>query len=548
MQNIKCLLLSAVFAFAPLVLLARHTDEEEKLPIEPLLTFVRDQTAPYNNCCPRFTYADGTQSERRAKVGCLATALEEVISHYRRVITLKDTLFGWSTPHYTIDDILPGTSVDTRLIRDDYRKELCSEEEIDAVARLSYYCGVAARMNYGLGESGANITDLVEPLKRAFGFGTVQYLDSYRYKPNDWKRILETEIRSGRPLLYSGFMTTKGGHAFVLDGIDEKGCFHVNWGYGGAYDAYSDINVLHAFEPDYDRTDFGDAYGFANNCQALIVHPDSIDLQLPDSLSRTGREIAVDSLRFLQVPERGKYTELLIYFRNSSADSLITPFAVFTNAPEDSSIYEQADCAGLTGTVLAPGQTVVKRLPLIFSEAGERILRISPDDSTIVWESPISILEERKAKPEFGDPELLFPKDSVVQVLCPIGNLEGEGRMGHIITYCLFEGDLPEEQEGDVRHPRLCTVAAGTSVVDTVCFRGLIPGKHYTLLVRQPWTVRAQCSFVLPDATGITAPADDAGRVLWFTTDGRRIEKPCENGIYLRRKSGKTEKMIYRKQ
>ncbi len=197
--------------------------------------------------------------------------------------------------------------------------------------------------------------------------------------------------------------------------------------------------------------------------------------------------------------------------------------------------------------MLAPGQTTVKRLPVIFNEAGERILRISPDDSTIVWESSISILEERKAKPEFGEPELLFPKDSVVQVLCPIGNLEGEGRMGHIVTYCLFEGDLPEVQDGDVRHPRLCTVAAGTSEVDTVCFRGLTPGKRYTFLLRQPWTLRKQCSFVLPEVAGITVPGGDAESLLWFTTDGRRIDAPRENGIYLRRKGGKTEKMIYRK-
>ena len=53
-------------------------------------------------------------------VGCVATALEEVISFHRPLVTLQDSLAGWTTAHYTIPTVYAGASVDTRLIRDNY--------------------------------------------------------------------------------------------------------------------------------------------------------------------------------------------------------------------------------------------------------------------------------------------------------------------------------------------------------------------------------------------------------------------------------------------
>ena len=82
-------------------------------------------------------------------------------------VVLQDTLHGWdSKKHTAVADVLPGTSVDCRLIRNNYDTDDYTPEEADAVARLSYYCGMAAKMNWGENESGANIKNLVAPLKR----------------------------------------------------------------------------------------------------------------------------------------------------------------------------------------------------------------------------------------------------------------------------------------------------------------------------------------------------------------------------------------------
>ena len=59
--------------------------------------------------------------------------------------------------------------------------------------------------------------------------------------------MLRAEIDAGRPLLYTGY-DTSGGHAFVFDGYDNQGNFHVNWGWGGSHDGYYMVGQLNPGE------------------------------------------------------------------------------------------------------------------------------------------------------------------------------------------------------------------------------------------------------------------------------------------------------------
>ena len=77
--------------------------------------------------------------------------MEEVMTYHQRTVTLRDTLKGWETDHYAVADILPGASVDTRQILAQYNQGAYTEEQADAVARLSYWLGVACHMNWGSG-------------------------------------------------------------------------------------------------------------------------------------------------------------------------------------------------------------------------------------------------------------------------------------------------------------------------------------------------------------------------------------------------------------
>lgn len=521
-------------------------------PVPPLLTTVRHQGAPYNAACPRYRYSDGTLSDEPCVVGCVATALEQIITYYRRNLVLRDTLHGWSTPNYDIADIMPGTAVDTRLILDDYDVQAYTQEQADAVARLSYYCGVAARMNWTPGSSGTRLLPLLEPLQRAFGFGFVHYADSYRYTPTAWEQMLGAEISAGRPVLLTGFAPAMNGHAYVIDGRDDDGFFHVNWGEGGTYDGFFRLDILHPAEPKHDLTSDGATEGLSINLEALLLHPDSIAPALPDTIIRTGSEIAVDSVCFEATPETGKYTPMRIYFRNTSDVALTTPFEIFTNAPGDTALFDQADFIALTTVTLKPGERCERLVPVTFGQSGERVLRLSPDDEAIVFARPLHVAAGRAPELQFDVPEVSFPEPGTAVVRERVANI-GSERAGHRVAVEVArqaDGATNFAAEGTTNvanHAAYVYTPAGQSDVLEMRFRGLEVGAAYTLTVRCPWTPQQTLTFVVPDAdTGLSAPVAPAVGELWYTPDGRRVALPDVPGLYLRRRGGRTEKVFVR--
>ena len=89
--------------------------------------------------------------------------------------------------------------------------------------------------------SGADSYGVYKALYYYFGY-LVDYA-SRDVMPGDdfgdaaWDISLRWKLAQGIPIYYSG-SGQNGGHAFVLDGYDNEGRFHVNWGWGGSFDGY----------------------------------------------------------------------------------------------------------------------------------------------------------------------------------------------------------------------------------------------------------------------------------------------------------------------
>ena len=135
---------------------SNYTQRQQGKTVSPLLQSVRHQAEPYNGMCPYYTYLDGSVSNSRCMVGCVASALEQIMSYYQHPIVLKDTLFGWSTPNYVIADVLPETQIDWANILPSYDGYF-TLIQAQAIQELSLYCGMAVRMNYGISESGTQL-------------------------------------------------------------------------------------------------------------------------------------------------------------------------------------------------------------------------------------------------------------------------------------------------------------------------------------------------------------------------------------------------------
>lgn len=501
----------------------------------PLTTFRHGYQRPYNRFCPYYLYDWGEWSPTRTQAGCVASAIEMAMSHYRRDVVVLDTIPGWQTKHYTIDTICPGEVFHTADIRDSY-SEADDSATTHTVARLMYVIAVAAKMNFGLEESGASLRRMVDPMQRIFGYKYVRYLSSYDYTTADWQSILRHEIDAGRPVVYAGYTQHMGGHAFLIDGYNDEGLFHINWGYDGSYNGWFRLDWLSHAEPVSEPTEAGQSTGFFCNHQALLLCPDEVEDELPAVYEKTGNELRIDRVEFLAQPLTERYTPVRLTVTSQADVELTTALEFFTNLPADTALFEQGDYNGLTGVTLQPGETREVLLHLQFDEAGDRIFRASPDDSTLLCAVPISIGTAQDAEITYGEPTLSFPETGKVQIVQPYAVGIDGGRAGTRVTYEIY--DAADETRSYPTHYYHLYAGPGEAVSDTVTFHNLQPGHTYTYRLRHPWEIRQEVAFTIPTdpLTGVSlvnaSPAVPAPR---YDMQGRPASSRQPHGVIIER-------------
>lgn len=210
--------------------------------ISPLLSSTWNQGTPYNNMCPAV-------NGHRTVTGCVATALAQVLNYYKYPAQTTTAIPAYKTETYGINMAeIPVTSIDWANMLDDYSGSATTAQK-NAVATLMKLCGQAVEMNYDYtnGGSGAIMSYDVKALRQYFGYDeTVCCLERTAFSTIGWENVIYNELAHGRPVLYGG-QSTGGGHAFVVDGYDGNGLFHINWGWGGADDNYFLLSVLNPY-------------------------------------------------------------------------------------------------------------------------------------------------------------------------------------------------------------------------------------------------------------------------------------------------------------
>ena len=514
--------------------------------VTPLLTSVRDQYDPFNRSCPFYVDDNGAASTERCIVGCVATALEQILTYYRRPSALIDTVFAHSSPHFTTTDVLPGTPIDWAHIRDSYEPGSYTDAEATAVADLSLWCGQMAKMNWGTSSSGAYVRDLVPEVRRALGYGYTHYADSYKYRPDEWRDMLVGELTDGRPVLYAGSTYAMSAHAFVLDGVDAEGRFHVNWGYGGAYDGYFRLDVLLPFNAGAGPGGTDQSLGFFCNQEAVLLHPDALSVSLPDTLSRTGRELRLTSLAFERNPDTNDAVAVRIGLHNTSGQPLTTPIALLTQAPGDTTLNDGAECLCYTGVSLTAGADTTITAYARFLTGGRRQLLFSADGETTFHTQPIDIAVTAPAQLSVTGIQLDATADSLIAAVM-FHNEAGSGWSGDMPTFSLFEGNH-DSGSHDERHYAHLNLAPGADTTVVVRYGGLRPSTRYDFCVRIDWPIVASQEFVTPPAVGLPSPTSADTPADWFTPDGRRIARPDKPGVYIKRQGTAVHKVAWPKQ
>lgn len=229
----------------------RSSTASDRKDIAPLLKTEWHQRAPFNNLCPDVETKDenGKTVTVKPPVGCVATAMAQVMYYHKWPAT-----YDW-------DNMIAN-----------YTKSDYNEAQATAVATLLRDLGKSLKMEYGVNNSDASVTDEAYSLFNEYGYDrTVRFRFRNNYSVEEWETMLYNELEAGRPVSYGGQIPPKGtdgGHAFVLDGYESStGKFHFNWGWAGTSDGYF---ALTALNPERQGTGGGDGLDFSAYQRAIF--------------------------------------------------------------------------------------------------------------------------------------------------------------------------------------------------------------------------------------------------------------------------------------
>ena len=286
------------------------------------------QSSPYNDMAPVM------DNGGRCATGCVATAGSQVAYYFHK--DNPDTL-AYSTPTYgygvAVTTSLPkGTPIEWDKMK---LSGSGTAAQNKAVATLVFALGASAGLTYGSSTSGHNFREghwnMADALKGQF-FLDYKYKGKWQASQQEWETTIYNNLKTRRPMLYSGVHPDNGGHSVVLDGYQAStGLFHFNFGWGGQSDGWytvDDATGMNGFKDSQDLV-----------YDITPMHPNvSCELQVGQLYHRAPSTVKV------KVKNNGTldYSGLYLYV-NSSAKLPTNPIASNTTrevAPDGSAEVE----------------------------------------------------------------------------------------------------------------------------------------------------------------------------------------------------------------
>lgn len=207
--------------------------------------------------------------------GCVATAVAQLMYYYRwpaqgegkneYKVTYYDEMKSadFSQSNYDWANMLPSYL---------YPVQATSAQE-DAVALLMNDVGVASFMQYTPAASGTQGLFAYQALQKHFSY-TAAYITRATEGPTRFAEILRTELLNGCPVYLEGRPSgAASGHAWVADGFDANGLFHMNFGWEGQGDAYYSLTHLNVSETGGEFE--GKPLTFNRALTAILAHPNN---------------------------------------------------------------------------------------------------------------------------------------------------------------------------------------------------------------------------------------------------------------------------------
>lgn len=242
--------------------------------VEPLLSNNNwQQNNGYNYYCP----ADPNGPAGKCYVGCCALSMGQVMHYWQHPAqgvgshSYECNHSTWGSGQYgdygTLSANFGSTTYNFSIMPNNLNSSTPSNQ-ILAIAKLLYHCGVSIEMWYGNGGSMGFHDDIADALETHFKYDECLTVWKSSYN-SDWEALLKSDLDLGRPIIYCAY-AAEGGHEFVCDGYDSQNYFHFNLGWGGSYNGFYAIDNLNA------QYNFNSSHGAVAHIRPIIDNPEDI--------------------------------------------------------------------------------------------------------------------------------------------------------------------------------------------------------------------------------------------------------------------------------
>ena len=219
---------------------SKQTRASSMAAIQPLVKTTWGQNSPFNDLCPSVKVSGEKQT---CPTGCVATAMAQILKYHEWPQNMS-ALPAYTTKTRKISmPALSATTFDWSNMANSYAGTTTVAQQ-NAVAKLMLYCGQSVEMDYQPAGSGTNVFS--STFTEYFNYDEATAFDASRdfYTTSEWESLLYGELSKGRPLYYAGGVYNGDGHAFICDGYDGNGYWHINWGWNGSSDGYFKLSVM----------------------------------------------------------------------------------------------------------------------------------------------------------------------------------------------------------------------------------------------------------------------------------------------------------------
>lgn len=238
--------------------------------VAPLLKTTWSQDAPYNTLLG-YNYT-----------GCVATTISQVLKYHEWPVQgMGNVSYVNTSDNRTLSENLNLSQYDWANMLPSYDAPVqATQAQRNAVAKLMKDVGLASGMQYHPGFAVATNQGAFDAFVKHFDYQATCVYQSTE-GPSVFADLLRQELVDGFPFYFYGATKDyKGAHAWVVDGFDDKGFFHMNFGWNGQSNGYYSLSALNLSQSGKEFN--GAKLAFSRAFMAIFAHPNKTGVKRID--------------------------------------------------------------------------------------------------------------------------------------------------------------------------------------------------------------------------------------------------------------------------